>query len=227
MNRVRCTVAQALVRFLDRQSVELDGRESKLVRGVFGIFGHGNVTGLGEALENEAVDLPFFRANNEQGMVHAATAYAKQSGRLGIFACTSSIGPGATNMVTGAATATINRLPVLLLPGDVFADRQPDPAELQVVRGRGEPEIEIEHIVETGDRAAVERPTGGGPLDDEGNVLPRDGHTSGRLQCRGPWVIKRYFKADQDATDDELWFDTGDVAAMHPDGTIQITDRSP
>jgi 3D-(3,5/4)-trihydroxycyclohexane-1,2-dione acylhydrolase (decyclizing) len=125
-------MAQALVHFLDRQWIELDGRETKLVRGVFGIFGHGNVTGIGEALENEPVELPFLRANNEQGMVHAATAYAKQSGRLGIFACTSSIGPGATNMLTGAATATINRLPVLLLPGDVFADRQPDPVLQQL-----------------------------------------------------------------------------------------------
>jgi 3D-(3,5/4)-trihydroxycyclohexane-1,2-dione acylhydrolase (decyclizing) len=142
MSRVRCTVAQAIVRFLDCQWIELDGRESKLVRGVFGIFGHGNVTGLGEALENEAVELPFYRANNEQGMVHAATAYAKQSGRLGIFACTSSIGPGATNMVTGAATATINRLPVLLLPGDVFADRQPDPV-LQQLESRAASDVSV------------------------------------------------------------------------------------
>jgi 3D-(3,5/4)-trihydroxycyclohexane-1,2-dione acylhydrolase (decyclizing) len=140
--RVRLSTAQALVRFLDRQWVELDGRESKLVRGVFGIFGHGNVTGLGEALENEAHELPFFRGNNEQGMVHAATAYAKQSGRLGLFACTSSIGPGATNMLTAAATATINRLPVLLLPGDVFADRQPDPV-LQQLEYRGAGDVSV------------------------------------------------------------------------------------
>ncbi len=145
MSRVRCTVAQALVRFLDRQWIELDGRESKLVRGVFGIFGHGNVTGLGEALENEAIELPFYRANNEQGMVHAATAFAKQSGRLGIFACTSSIGPGATNMVTGAATATINRLPVLLLPGDVFADRQPDPV-LQQLESRAAGDVSVNDV---------------------------------------------------------------------------------
>ena len=145
MSRVRCTVAQALVRFLDRQWIELDGSESKLVRGVFGIFGHGNVTGIGEALENEDVELPFYRANNEQGMVHAATAYAKQSGRLGIFACTSSIGPGATNMVTGAATATINRLPVLLLPGDVFADRQPDPV-LQQLESRGAGDVSVNDV---------------------------------------------------------------------------------
>jgi len=129
---VRLTMAQALVRFLDQQWVERDGHETKFVAGVMGIFGHGNVTGLGEALENEAHSLPFVRANNEQGMVHAAVAYAKQLDRLGIWACTSSIGPGATNMVTAAATATINRIPVLLLPGDIFADRQPDPVLQQL-----------------------------------------------------------------------------------------------
>jgi 3D-(3,5/4)-trihydroxycyclohexane-1,2-dione acylhydrolase (decyclizing) len=132
MSTVRKTVAQALVCFLDRQLVERDGVRGKLVHGVFGIFGHGNVTGLGEALENEDHGLRFVRANNEQGMVHAATAYAKQRDRLALWACTSSIGPGATNMITGAATATINRLPVLLLPGDVFADRQPDPVLQQL-----------------------------------------------------------------------------------------------
>ena len=129
---VRLTMAQALVRFLDQQWVERDGHETKFVAGVMGIFGHGNVTGLGEALENEEHALPFVRANNEQGMVHAAVAYAKQLDRLGIWACTSSIGPGATNMVTAAATATINRIPVLVLPGDIFADRQPDPVLQQL-----------------------------------------------------------------------------------------------
>jgi 3D-(3,5/4)-trihydroxycyclohexane-1,2-dione acylhydrolase (decyclizing) len=129
---VRLTMAQALVRFLDQQWVERDGRETKFVAGVMGIFGHGNVTGIAEALENEEHALPFVRANNEQGMVHAATAYAKQLDRMAVWACTSSIGPGATNMVTGAATATINRVPVLLLPGDIFADRQPDPVLQQL-----------------------------------------------------------------------------------------------
>ncbi|HEX7833505.1 MAG TPA: 3D-(3,5/4)-trihydroxycyclohexane-1,2-dione acylhydrolase (decyclizing) [Thermoanaerobaculia bacterium] len=129
---IRLTMAQALVRFLDQQYVERDGIESKFVAGVLGIFGHGNVTGIGEALENEEHALPFVRANNEQGMVHTAIAYAKQRDRMGIWACTSSIGPGATNMVTAAATATINRIPVLLLPGDIFADRQPDPVLQQL-----------------------------------------------------------------------------------------------
>jgi len=132
MKTIRLTMAQALLRFLDVQYVELDGTEHKFVQGVMGIFGHGNVTGLGEALEYGGTDLRYIQGNNEQGLVHAATAYAKQKNRLGIFACTSSIGPGATNMITGAATATVNRIPVLLLPGDVFASRQPDPVLQQI-----------------------------------------------------------------------------------------------
>ena len=132
MKTIRLTMAQALLRFLDAQYVELDGAEHKFVQGVMGIFGHGNVTGLGEALEYGGTGLRYLQGNNEQGLVHAATAYAKQKNRLGIFACTSSIGPGATNMITGAATATVNRIPVLLLPGDVFASRQPDPVLQQI-----------------------------------------------------------------------------------------------
>lgn len=132
MNTIRLTVTQALLRFLDQQYVELDGQETKFVQGVMGIFGHGNVTGIGEALENEAVDLPYVQGHNEQGMVHAAIAYAKQCNRLSIYACTTSIGPGALNMVTAAALATVNRIPVLLLPGDVFACRQPDPVLQQL-----------------------------------------------------------------------------------------------
>ena len=132
METIRLTMAQALLRFLDAQYVELDGAEHKFVQGVMGIFGHGNVTGLGEALEYGGTDLRYIQGYNEQGLVHAATAYAKQKNRLGIFACTSSIGPGATNMITGAATATVNRIPVLLLPGDVFASRQPDPVLQQI-----------------------------------------------------------------------------------------------
>ncbi|WP_144936180.1 3D-(3,5/4)-trihydroxycyclohexane-1,2-dione acylhydrolase (decyclizing) [Paenibacillus sp. 32O-W] len=129
---IRLTMAQALVRFLDQQYVELDGVEHKFIRGVMGIFGHGNVTGLGEALERQPGELTFIQGKNEQGMAHAAIAYAKQSNRLGIFACTSSIGPGALNMVTAAATATVNRIPLLLLPGDIFACRQPDPVLQQI-----------------------------------------------------------------------------------------------
>ncbi|MDN4594624.1 3D-(3,5/4)-trihydroxycyclohexane-1,2-dione acylhydrolase (decyclizing) [Polycladomyces subterraneus] len=132
MKTVRLTMAQALLKFLDSQYVEVDGREYKFVRGVMGIFGHGNVNGIGQALEQGDTSLPFIQGHNEQGMVHAAIAYAKQKNRLQIWACTSSIGPGALNMVTGAATATVNRIPVLLLPGDIFATRQPDPVLQQI-----------------------------------------------------------------------------------------------
>ncbi|GAA3412986.1 3D-(3,5/4)-trihydroxycyclohexane-1,2-dione acylhydrolase (decyclizing) [Paenibacillus hodogayensis] len=135
MNTIRLTMSQALLRYLDRQYISIDGIETKFVQGVMGIFGHGNVTGIGEALERSPGDLLYIQGKNEQGMVHAATAFAKQSNRRQIYACTSSIGPGALNMVTAAATATVNRIPVLLLPGDNFASRQPDPVlqQLEVV----------------------------------------------------------------------------------------------
>jgi 3D-(3,5/4)-trihydroxycyclohexane-1,2-dione acylhydrolase (decyclizing) len=127
----RLTVAQALVRFLGAQHSERDGVRRRLVAGCFGIFGHGNVAGVGQALLQAERDdpalLPYYLARNEQAMVHAAAGYARMSDRLSTLACTSSIGPGATNMVTGAALATINRLPVLLLPGDVFATRVASP----------------------------------------------------------------------------------------------------
>ncbi|QGQ98214.1 3D-(3,5/4)-trihydroxycyclohexane-1,2-dione acylhydrolase (decyclizing) [Paenibacillus psychroresistens] len=132
MQKIRLTTAQALLRFLDNQYVSVDGEETKFVKGVMGIFGHGNVTGLGEALEYSAGDLTFIQGKNEQGMVHAAAAYAKQKNRKQIYACTTSIGPGALNMVTAAATATVNHIPVLLLPGDNFACRQPDPVLQQL-----------------------------------------------------------------------------------------------
>jgi 3D-(3,5/4)-trihydroxycyclohexane-1,2-dione acylhydrolase (decyclizing) len=125
-------MAQALVRFLAAQYVERDGVEQRFFAGVWGIFGHGNVAGLGEALFAMPDLLPFHMARNEQSMVHTACGYARMKDRLATFACTSSIGPGATNMVTGAAVATINRLPVLLLPGDVFASRIPDPVLQQL-----------------------------------------------------------------------------------------------
>ena len=123
----RLTVAQALVRFLAVQEVERDGQRSRFFAGCYGIFGHGNVAGIGQALHQYRAALPFFPARNEQAMVHIASGYARQRNRLGTFACTTSVGPGATNMVTGAALATINRLPVLLLPGDTFATRTPHP----------------------------------------------------------------------------------------------------
>src|SRR4051795_2941788 len=121
---MKLTVAQALVRFLAAQYSERDGAEQRLVAGCFGIFGHGNVAGVGQALLESPEAMPFYHGRNEQGMVHAAVGYARQKNRLSTLACTSSVGPGATNMVTGAALATVNRLPVLLLPGDTFATRR-------------------------------------------------------------------------------------------------------
>jgi 3D-(3,5/4)-trihydroxycyclohexane-1,2-dione acylhydrolase (decyclizing) len=132
MKKIRLTMSQALIRFLANQYVVMDGCEYPFVQGIFGIFGHGNVTGLGEALEYDSQGITYYQGHNEQGMAHVATAYAKQKNRLGLFACTSSIGPGATNMITAAATATTNRIPLLLLPGDIFACRQPDPVLQQL-----------------------------------------------------------------------------------------------
>ncbi len=126
------TVAQALVRFLSVQHVRRDGESRPFFAGVFGIFGHGIVAGLGEALLHRPALLPFYVPRNEQAMVHTAAAFAKASNRLRTLVCTSSIGPGATNMITGAAGATINRLPVLLLPGDIFGTRRPDPVLQQL-----------------------------------------------------------------------------------------------
>ncbi len=130
--RSRMTVSQALVRFLAVQRVRRDEREHAFFAGMFGIFGHGNVAGVGEALAHRPAPLPYYLPRNEQAMVHTAAAFAKVSNRLRTLACTSSIGPGATNMITGAAAATINRLPVLLLPGDIFATRTPDPVLQQL-----------------------------------------------------------------------------------------------
>jgi 3D-(3,5/4)-trihydroxycyclohexane-1,2-dione acylhydrolase (decyclizing) len=129
---VRLTVAQAVIAYLSRQYSIADGRRRRLVPATLGIFGHGNVAGIGQALEQSGDRLRYYQARNEQAMVHAAAGYARMRNRLGTLACTTSIGPGATNMVTGAALATVNRLPVLLLPGDVFANRRPDPVLQQL-----------------------------------------------------------------------------------------------
>jgi 3D-(3,5/4)-trihydroxycyclohexane-1,2-dione acylhydrolase (decyclizing) len=129
---VRLTAAQALIRFLAAQHVERDGVEQRFFGGCFGIFGHGNVAGVGEALYESPELLTYYQARNEQAMVHIAAGYARMRDRLGALVCTTSIGPGATNMVTGAALATVNRLPVLLVPGDVFASRRPDPVLQQL-----------------------------------------------------------------------------------------------
>ncbi|HPY05402.1 MAG TPA: thiamine pyrophosphate-binding protein, partial [Rectinema sp.] len=132
METVRLTVGQAIVKFLDNQFVEFDGNIEKFVGGVIGIFGHGVVVGLGEALAAPGHGLTFIQAKNEQGAGHVAIGYAKQNNRRKIMAVTSSIGPGALNMVTAAGTATVNHIPALFLPGDVFADRQPDPVLQQL-----------------------------------------------------------------------------------------------
>lgn len=131
---IRLTVAQALVKFLNNQYIEFDGEQNKMFKGIFTIFGHGNVIGLGQALEEDPGDLIVHQGRNEQGMSLAAMGYAKQKRRKQMYACTSSVGPGAANMVTAAACATANCIPVLFLPGDVYATRQPDPVLQQMER---------------------------------------------------------------------------------------------
>lgn len=121
------TTAQALVKFLDNQYVSFDGKENKFVDGIFTVFGHGIVVGLGQALDENPGQLRVYQGKNEQGMAHAATAFAKQNNRRKIIACSSSIGPGSANMITAAATATVNNIPLLLFPADTFSTRQPDP----------------------------------------------------------------------------------------------------
>lgn len=128
----RLTMAQALVLYLSKQYVSRDGKENRFIEGVWGIFGHGNVAGVGQALQQFAPNMPFHQSRNEQAHVHTAIAYAKHRNRMATFACTSSIGPGASNMITGAAVATVNRIPVLLLPGDIFAERIQAPVLQQI-----------------------------------------------------------------------------------------------
>jgi 3D-(3,5/4)-trihydroxycyclohexane-1,2-dione acylhydrolase (decyclizing) len=146
MATIRLTMAQALTRYLAAQTSELNGHEVPLFAGVFAIFGHGNVAGLGEALYEARERLPTLRGHNEQAMALAAIAFAKASRRRRMMACTSSIGPGATNMVTAAAVAHANRLPVLLLPGDIFASRRPDPV-LQQIEAFDDPTISVNDCV--------------------------------------------------------------------------------
>ena len=128
----RMTTAQAIVKFLDNQYVSMDGRETKFVEGFFTLFGHGIAVGLGEALDTNPGGLRVLQGRNEQGMCHTATAFAKQSNRRKIIPCASSIGPGAANMVTACATATVNNIPLLVFPADTFASRQPDPVLQQL-----------------------------------------------------------------------------------------------
>ena len=132
MNTVKLSMSQALVKFLNKQYINDDGVENKFVKGFMGIFGHGNVVGLGQALEQYKDQVIYYQGKNEQEIAHVCVAYAKQKRRKEIFACTASIGPGSLNMVTAAGTATVNKIPLLLLPGDAYADRQPDPVLQQV-----------------------------------------------------------------------------------------------
>ncbi|HEY8292959.1 MAG TPA: thiamine pyrophosphate-binding protein, partial [Thermomicrobiales bacterium] len=129
---IRLTMAQALVKYLQVQQSERDGERRRLIPAIFGIFGHGNVAGIGQALYEYGQELPYYQPCNEQSMVHTAMGFAKANQRCATFACTSSIGPGATNMITGAATATINRIPVLLLPSDYYATRHQGPVLQQL-----------------------------------------------------------------------------------------------
>src|SRR5699024_6356153 len=129
---IKLTTAQALVKFLNNQYISYDGEESPFVEGVFNIFGHGNVLGIGQALQEDPGHLNVIQGKNEQGMAHAATAFSKEHLRKKIYAVTSSVGPGSANLVTASATALANNLPVLFLPGDTFASRQPDPVLQQV-----------------------------------------------------------------------------------------------
>ena len=134
MKSKRLTVAQAIVKYLANQYSEYDGKEERLIAGMWGIQGHGNVPGLGQAMQEYGLanNMPFFRPQNEQAQVHASVAFARHKNRTSTFACTASIGPGSSNMLTGAALATINRIPVLLLPSDYFANRIPDPVLQQL-----------------------------------------------------------------------------------------------
>jgi len=132
MATIRLTTAQAIIAYIQNQQVSRDGVQQPFFAGCWGIFGHGNVAGIGQALEQNAGTFRYYQTRNEQAMVHTAIAYAKFKNRLQTFACASSIGPGATNMITGAATATVNRIPVLLLPGDIFAQRLQAPVLQQL-----------------------------------------------------------------------------------------------
>ena len=142
MKTIRLTMSQALVKYLSAQNIKIDDEIQPIFAGVLAIFGHGNVAGMGQALSDYEEQLPTFRGHSEQGMVHTAIAYAKANNRQRMMACTSSIGPGATNMITSAALAHVNRLPVLLLPGDYFASRTPDPV-LQQLEDFSDPTISV------------------------------------------------------------------------------------
>lgn len=130
--KIRLTTGQALVKFLKQQYIHIDGKEFRFVDGIFNIFGHGNVLGIGQALEQYGEDLKIYQGKNEQGMAHAAIAFSKQKLRQQIYAVTTSVGPGSANLAAAAGTALANNIPVLFLPGDVFSSRQPNPVLQQI-----------------------------------------------------------------------------------------------
>ena len=132
MKTIRLTTSQALIKFLNQQYIHVDGKETPFVEGIFNVFGHGNVLGIGQALEQDSGHLKVIQGKNEQGMAHAAIAYSKQMLRQKIYAVTTSVGPGSANLVAAAGTALANNIPVLFLPGDTFATRQPDPVLQQI-----------------------------------------------------------------------------------------------
>ncbi|MFL6516508.1 MAG: thiamine pyrophosphate-binding protein, partial [Bacillus sp. (in: firmicutes)] len=132
MGKIRLTTAQALIKFLNQQYIHVDGKEFPFVEGIFNVFGHGNVLGIGQALEQYSGHLKVIQGKNEQGMAHAAIAYSKQMLRQKIYAVTTSVGPGSANLAAAAGTALANNIPVLFIPGDTFASRQPDPVLQQV-----------------------------------------------------------------------------------------------
>ena len=171
METVRLTASQALVRFLENQYIsyiDMDGNEQehKFVKGIFMLPGHGNVVGFANGVEQELKDMIVYQGKNEQGMALAAVGYAKQMRRKSIFACTSSVGPGACNMVTAAATATANNIPVLILPGDIYASRQPDPV-LHVPEGHRPGHGRGGHSVQLPQRRGGQPPHGPLGLSEE------------------------------------------------------------
>ena len=178
----RITASQALVRFLAAQHVERDGVEQRFFEGCFGIFGHGNVAGIGQALYQYPDLLTYYQARNEQAMVHTAVGFARMKNRLATLACTTSIGPGATNLVTGAALATVNRLPVLLLPGDVFASRRPDPV-LQQLEDPRRGDVSVNDSLRTG-VALLRSHRTAGAADARGTVGDARPRQPGGDRCR-------------------------------------------
>jgi 3D-(3,5/4)-trihydroxycyclohexane-1,2-dione acylhydrolase (decyclizing) len=203
----RVTVAQALVRFLAAQQVQRDGVRHRLIAGCFGIFGHGNVAGLGQALSEHRDLLPYHPARNEQSMVHIAAGYARQHNRLATFACTTSVGPGATNLVTGAALATINRLPVLLLPGDTFATRRPHPV-LQQLEVPHDASVSVNDCLRPVSRfyARVERPEQLAPAAIEAIRVLTDPAETGAVTLALPEDVQvESFQAPEALFESQIW----------------------